>query len=324
MKNTTKLFLIGLIFFPILMGLFASCDKDDDNGNGSLEGVYYTSLIRYWDYENNELVDNGEIAYDPATDPDLSDMELTEFTEDQVVMYYDESGTSYEEITMDYTYEDGKMVMSGYMYGEYFSMTYSVEFSGDNIILTYTMTEDEYMYRAIVTLKPYNGEVPPASWLVDSSNDSYEPDNTYQEATTIIVGGGPQYHITTEGDHDWYKFTASAGNSYLMQVSGMVDHVLVLYDTDGQSYLDSDDDNDAGLEINTTYWGNPVLLWNCQSSGTYYFNILGYDESDEGDYSIEVTLSNLKAADNKPNKIKKDKNKLNRYNDLRHLLLPKK
>ena len=79
--------------------------------------------------------------------------------------------------------------------------------------------------------------------------DSFEPDDTYATASPIVVDAAAQQHtIFPEGDEDWVSFAVNAGQTYTIETaSGTpaedVDTVLYLYDSDGTTQIDSDDDD---------------------------------------------------------------------------------
>lgn len=111
-------------------------------------------------------------------------------------------------------------------------------------------------------------------WTVTSgaSGDSYEPDNAYTDASTITVNGAAQHHTFHQsGDEDWAKFTVTASETYTITTSNLgtnADTILELYDTNGTSLLDSNDDcPGGGLESCINGWSDP-------DAGTYFIRVL--------------------------------------------------
>jgi len=117
--------------------------------------------------------------------------------------------------------------------------------------------------------------------------DAYESDDTPGTAKWITVDGGAQARgFHDNGDLDYIKFNATAGETYTIYTYnlGDSDTILTLYDTDGTTYIDSDDD--GGIESLAS-----LIEWTCPSSGTYYIRVEEF-YSDYGStytYNIEVT-----------------------------------
>jgi uncharacterized repeat protein (TIGR01451 family) len=84
------------------------------------------------------------------------------------------------------------------------------------------------------------------------------------------------YHddFDRENDNDWYAFAAEEGQVYTMQTSDLesnTDTFMVLYDQDGETKLDENDDVD---------WPNNVasrIVWAAPADGTYYAMVRSYD-----------------------------------------------
>ena len=119
------------------------------------------------------------------------------------------------------------------------------------------------------------------------SGDRYEPDDTYQEATRIPTDGTRQTHnFEPAGDRDWVKFEAASGTQYTIETSNLAsdsDTYIYLYDRDGTTEIDRDDDGGAGRASEIT--------WTCPRSGTYYVMIRHYRSSAHGpdtQYDISV------------------------------------
>lgn len=133
-----------------------------------------------------------------------------------------------------------------------------------------------------------------------------EPDDTYQQAPSVLTNGTLyDRRLETGGDQDWFKFTATANVSYVIQTSNLgdlsanrpaggisskgevgaayADTILALYGTDGTSLIDSNDDGGGGLASR--------IAWTCPTTGTYYFKVYGYGSAAAGTYSVSVTGS---------------------------------
>ncbi|GAF84456.1 unnamed protein product, partial [marine sediment metagenome] len=143
-------------------------------------------------------------------------------------------------------------------------------------------------------------EVNATDWLdtetYDSDNDTveivpgdaYEDDDVYTIAKTISTDGTEQYHtFIPAGDHDWVKFSASAGAKYIIQTSDLrngADTVINLTDTDGTTYIAGHDDIQAG------FIKRSKITWTATGTGTYYVEVSDYNASHSaGAYNISIT-----------------------------------
>ncbi|WP_129628510.1 M4 family metallopeptidase [Candidatus Oscillochloris fontis] len=101
--------------------------------------------------------------------------------------------------------------------------------------------------------------------------DAYETDNTRSTAKPITVGGASQTHnFHIRGDEDWVSFSASAGNTYVIETFNLgstSDTVLELYNNAGTRLAYNDDS--SGSFASRISWVTP-------SSGTYYARVFHY------------------------------------------------
>lgn len=175
--------------------------------------------------------------------------------------------------TTDFSYfmSNGQLVFSN-------TITYnSPQDWGDGTMLSRLVLRVEYV--------SYTGSVPPASWsstLCSESADSYEPDNSYGNASSIATDGTVQEHtIHVSDDEDWMVFYAVAGNSYEIETFGAIDMLLALYGVDGSTQLDSDDDGaESGLNshldfspVTTAYYYVKATAY---GTGAYQISVLEY------------------------------------------------
>jgi len=119
--------------------------------------------------------------------------------------------------------------------------------------------------------------------------DAYEPDDNPLLANYISVDGTKQTHnFHVPGDQDWLKFNATSDISYIIETSDLgneSDTYLYLYDTDGTTEIEHDDDSGIGLASK--------IVWNCSISGTYYIMVRHWSSSafgPETGYNISVTV----------------------------------
>ncbi len=163
--------------------------------------------------------------------------------------------------------------------------------SDDGLILTYE--DDQY------TLSYYSGTIPPTVWGDPSllTNDVYEPDNSFVEATSISAAGSSQEHYQAVcDDEDYFKFDALGGTIYIIDVSAKgspeLDLTLTLFTAEGDTVAFNDDRDSNDLD--------PELEWLCDEDGEYYFVVKKYwdylnpgDSTDDapGTYTATVDVT---------------------------------
>ncbi len=110
-----------------------------------------------------------------------------------------------------------------------------------------------------------------AAWLDAAlcDADAAEPDNAHYLAPLIEADGVWQHRTSCpEGDPDWVRFRALAGQAYAIETAHLgadADTVLALYDVDGQTPLWGNDDAGSGRASG--------LLWRFQREGVYYLKV---------------------------------------------------
>ncbi len=179
---------------------------------------------------------------------------------------------------------------SGHVEGDNIQFVMYDSASGDNLTFVGEISDENYMsgnWTAGAIREDYG------TWevsLTDGSDvgDSYEPDDTYSEASTISTNGSAQSHtIDPAGDLDWVKFYATSGNVYTIETSNLgdgCDTYIYLYSTDGTTEIAHNDDGGSGIASK--------IEWSCTSSGTYYVKIRHYNSSSgTGSYDISVSES---------------------------------
>lgn len=281
----------------MLTSVFFMACEDDEDSTQSIIGKWYLYKSIDVEVEGGQTYTD-EWTYDKSIDPNFFSALIIEITSDYVKAYENDLGNNYDTETDSYEINGNQIITTYVDGGETKKDTVTYHFEGDMFVVVAKYEGEGYSETYTSMFKPYSGEIPPSSWVTTLENDSYEPNNEYSSATTISVGE-KQSHVTVSRDADWFKFDAEAGETYLIEVSGYIDSYMVLYDTNGMSIIDEDDDNDSDVEIETSYWGNPVILWNCNTSGSYYFEITGLGSDDIGYYSVELTTSNLTAKSSK-------------------------
>ena len=118
-----------------------------------------------------------------------------------------------------------------------------------------------------------------------AAQDAYEPDNVYTSAT-VLVDGVPQesHSISPANDVDWFTFTLTGPHTVTLETSGPSgDTRMWLYESDGSTLIEFDDDDGAGAFS---------MILTSLTTGTYTVKVDEYgNDSVIVDYSILLTLS---------------------------------
>ncbi|MCS6889657.1 MAG: M4 family metallopeptidase, partial [Chloroflexus sp.] len=129
-----------------------------------------------------------------------------------------------------------------------------------------------------------------------TSPDAYEPDNTLGTAKPITVGGTAQRHnFHAAGDHDWVRFSAIAGSSYVIETFNLgaaSDTVLELYDGSGNR-----------LAYNDDYGGTLAsrIQWYAPSAANLFARVRHYSSTAYGAataYDLRVAVVPTPTGDN--------------------------
>ncbi|MCE7984074.1 MAG: hypothetical protein DYG89_23110 [Caldilinea sp. CFX5] len=118
--------------------------------------------------------------------------------------------------------------------------------------------------------------------------DSYEADNTSNEAPVLLLDQVQHHNFTNLADEDWVKFTTESGIKYQFATSNLgaaADTYLYLYDTDGTTLLAANDD------------ARPETLaaqfeWTAAKSATHYLLVKHWNPNISGcgtGYDLLVT-----------------------------------
>lgn len=113
--------------------------------------------------------------------------------------------------------------------------------------------------------------------------DQYESDNTKTTAKSIAPDSGSQNRTLKKSDTDWVSFSAVTGKAYKIYTEGSTDTRIKVYSSSGSQPIIEGDDSPGNA--------NAVVVFNCTSSGTYYFAVFGNDESVSGSYKLIVATS---------------------------------
>jgi len=110
--------------------------------------------------------------------------------------------------------------------------------------------------------------------------DSFEPDNSFAECSTMSVATSLQSQsrsIDPAGDNDYIRFYAYGGNKYIFYTESSIDTYGHLYDPN-KNELTHDDDSGTDQNFRIEY----VIA----SSGDYFLQVRGYLSSTQGPYTL--------------------------------------
>lgn len=107
--------------------------------------------------------------------------------------------------------------------------------------------------------------------------DAYEIDGSASVAVPITLGQPQLHNFTSQSDQDWVSFTATAGQKYILKTYNLgpsADTYLYLYGQDGETLLDSNDDDGSSLASR--------IEWEAPATGTYYILVRDWDPNVSG------------------------------------------
>jgi hypothetical protein len=128
-----------------------------------------------------------------------------------------------------------------------------------------------------------------------STGDTQEPNNFYEEATSISLPTEiTNLTIDPNGDFDYFNFEANAGDTIAVDVDAVeigsqMDSYIWLDDANGDTVCENDDD---GLSTDS------YLICEIPTGGTYYVIVSSYDGS--GDRNQSYTLKIDQSASGEP------------------------
>ena len=113
-----------------------------------------------------------------------------------------------------------------------------------------------------------------------------EDDHGNNASTSTPVGAPSSTagDIEVGTDVDWFRFSALAGLDYDIETTlgSLPDTTLTLFDTDGVSQLEFDDDGGLGLASRIT--------WTPPGSGTYYLQVSAFSAAQTGTYWLQLSV----------------------------------
>jgi hypothetical protein len=139
------------------------------------------------------------------------------------------------------------------------------------------------------TTEPTNTPTP-FVFTPEPGADSFEPDDTFAQASPIETDGTLQAHtLTPADDRDYVSFEVESGTRYTVETAGLgadCDTVLTLYDEDGTELAWNDDGGEESLAS--------LVSWTAREDRTLFVEVRQFDELAEGEetgYQIWVTES---------------------------------
>ncbi|NKN36663.1 protease [Agrobacterium sp. a22-2] len=105
----------------------------------------------------------------------------------------------------------------------------------------------------------------------------------------LQVGQTAQGRLATVSDHDWYRVSLTAGQTYTFALVGtggndLADALLQLRNASG-AQIAIDDDGGPG--------SNSTITFTATTSGTYYLDVGSYNDSYSGQYGLSFTAGSL-------------------------------
>ena len=118
---------------------------------------------------------------------------------------------------------------------------------------------------------------------VDLPDDDHA--NGAASATEVSIPSRARGNLESPTDVDWFAFDAVAGTNYQIDVNlsrgTLDDSLLRLFDTDGRTELEFNDDADFFTLESTIYWG-------ADTSGRRFFEVSGF-QGEQGTYEVSIT-----------------------------------
>jgi hypothetical protein len=113
--------------------------------------------------------------------------------------------------------------------------------------------------------------------------------NSPTTATHIGAPASIAGDLEVASDEDYFRFNANAGMTYTIETSlgSLPDSHIYLYDTNGATELEEDDDGGDGLASR--------IEWTASSTGTYYVKVISYNNMYAGTYTLTVTVLGIPA-----------------------------
>lgn len=125
-----------------------------------------------------------------------------------------------------------------------------------------------------------------------SSPDSFEPDDIYAQASTLLNGIIQNHNFHTGSDNDWASLTVNADDTYTIEtipVTSSIDTYMYLYDTNGTTLISGNDD--AGINYCS------LITYTFTSAGTYYIRVNPFSSNEINKY-YNLSATKIKSSSN--------------------------
>ena len=127
----------------------------------------------------------------------------------------------------------------------------------------------------------------PAAASPLSPTPSSRTTRTRRHPPSVVDAAAQQHTIHVEGDADWVSFAVTAGKTYAIRTADgtlveSLDTVLSLYDSDGTTLIDSNDDYSGAYSR---------IIYHPDADKTVYARVEGFGGWKTGAYALSVTLA---------------------------------
>ncbi|MGH7450610.1 MAG: pre-peptidase C-terminal domain-containing protein, partial [bacterium] len=152
---------------------------------------------------------------------------------------------------------------------------------------------------AFTPIAPVAGSPFVANIIMEACFDDNEPNDTPDTATgPIAYDDNEEGCIDPPGDEDWFTFSATAGDIIEARVrtrdiDSQLDPTLTLYDTDGETILAFNDDENFPISFDSR------ITFCMPSTGTFFLQVEGLDGTSTGEYRLALAF--LGKGDTEPN-----------------------
>jgi hypothetical protein len=138
-----------------------------------------------------------------------------------------------------------------------------------NYSLLFTPTTNNY-YKLKVNGYPTLVSAYVFNFIINSDPDAYEPDDSSTEYTAINVSSSLNsqnhtLHSTT--DQDWFRFEGVANRVYTFYSTGDTDSRIYLYEDDGASLINDDDDSGEDLNFSLEFFPTVTAYYKLKIAG---------------------------------------------------------
>ncbi len=246
-------------------------------GRHSLVDTFSYTLTIFPDDYGNHMgeaagVDAGSDIYGVLEYPGDSDFFRFEANAGQVYQLNLGPETSASEVYVRLTDHDGLEVAS---------TAYRGDFVPPSFPWSVPKTGSYYLY-----VQSNRGTVGPYSLSIDLIKAEDDHGNYVDSATVVAVGVGTTGVLDYQNDTDFFRFTASEGQIYEIDVrlGTLEDSEVVLHDADGAELAY---DNNSGNSLGSR------ILWAAPDSSGYHVAVRSaeYDSNDVGSYTLAIAHS---------------------------------